>query len=221
MLEKNNLQTIEINGQIVQYRLPEGDGPHPVVLLLHGWTGDENTMWIFGSHLPSDALLIAPRAPHTAKQGGFSWRIFERDQPSPTIEDFRPAVNALRVLIAAWPESLPGNFDNLHLVGFSQGAAVAHTFAILHPEHIRAIAGIAGFVPDDAVDFLSVNRLSGKSIFISHGTQDSLIIVERAREAILLLQGAGAAVTYCEADVGHKLSRDCFQSMEVFFREHQ
>ncbi len=204
----------------MQYRLPEGDGPHPVVVLLHGWTGDETTMWIFGSRLPDDALLIAPRAPYLAKQGGFSWRNYEPGQPRPTIDDFCPAVDALIDLIAAWPKSLPGNFDDLRMVGFSQGAALVYSFVIQYPERVRAFASLAGFVPHGALEFLSPNHLHGNSIFISHGTQDSLIAVDRARDAVRILQEAGAAVTYCEADVGHKLSRDCFRSMETFFREH-
>ena len=35
-----------------------------VMLLLHGWTGDENSMWAFARDLPASAWLIAPRAPH-------------------------------------------------------------------------------------------------------------------------------------------------------------
>jgi len=220
VLEKIKLQTIQINGWVVRYRLPKGDQPHPIVLLLHGWTGDENTMWVFGSHLPEDAILIAPRAPHPASQGGFSWRIFEPGQPRPTIEDFRPAVDALMALITAWPLSLQANYDDLRIVGFSQGAALAYTFTILHPERVRACASVAGFIPQGAAELLHANSLDGKQVFISHGASDKIVSVERAREAYQLLKGAGADVTYCESDVGHKLSIDCFRGLEVFFHSH-
>jgi hypothetical protein len=42
-------------------REPEDTGPHPVMALIHGWTGDE-FMWIFANRLPKDQLLIAPAA---------------------------------------------------------------------------------------------------------------------------------------------------------------
>jgi len=179
--EKIKLQTIQIDDWVLRCRLPIDDAPHPIILLLHGWTGDENTMWVFAPHLPADVILIAPRAPHPASQGGYSWRIFEPGQPRPTIDDFRPAADALMALITAWPLSFPGISDDLRLIGFSQGAALAFTFAILHPERVRACASLAGFIPQ-------------------------------------LLQGAGADITYCEADVGHKLSLDCFRGLDVFFR---
>ena len=66
-------RTIEINDWVLRVREPEGDGPHPVVLLIHGWTGDENSMWIFASRLPEHYLLIALRGLHEAPIGVYSW----------------------------------------------------------------------------------------------------------------------------------------------------
>ncbi len=62
-------------------------------------------------------------------------------------------------------------------------------------------------------------RFSGKPIFISHGRQDELIPVEQARRAATLLREAGAQVTYCESDAGHKVSKECLKEMEIFLGE--
>jgi hypothetical protein len=35
---------------------------------------------------------------------------------------------------------------------------------------------------------------------------------------VALLEKAGATVTYCEEDVGHKLSAGCFRGLESYFR---
>ncbi len=59
--------------------------------------------------------------------------------------------------------------------------------------------------------------LAGKSCFMAHGTQDELVPVARARQARQTLLEAGAKVTYCEDDVGHKLSASCFRGMGKFF----
>jgi predicted esterase len=52
---------------------------------------------------------------------------------------------------------------------------------------------------------------------MAHGTQDALVPVARARQARQILLEAGAQVTYCEDDVGHKLSASCFRGLETFF----
>ena len=54
-------------------------------------------------------------------------------------------------------------------------------------------------------------------MFLAHGAFDEIVPVGRAREAVKLLGQAGAQVTYCEDDVGHKLSLSCFQSLQTFF----
>ena len=43
------------------YRLRRGQPHGPVLILLHGLSGDENVMWIFDHTLPREATVIAPR----------------------------------------------------------------------------------------------------------------------------------------------------------------
>ncbi len=210
-------ETLTIKDWKLRIRQPEGDAVPPVILLLHGWTGDENAMWIFASKLPEHYLLIAPRAPHTEPRGGYSWHP-SREKGWPALDDFRPAVSALLELMAEWPATVPADFSNLRLAGFSQGAALTYSFALLHPERVRGLAALAGFLPDGAAAFLMGDSLQGKPIYISHGSKDELVPVARARQAVQLLDAAGADVAYCESDVGHKLSADCFKGMEMFFQ---
>ncbi len=212
-------KTIEIDDWVLRIRKPEGDGPHPVVLLLHGWTGDENSMWIFASRLPSHYLLIAPRGLHESPIGGYSWYPM-KDRSWSTMDDFRPAVVKLSELIDDWPtpEAPAADFNDLRLAGFSQGAALTYAFALIHPERVRAIAGLAGFLPEAASLSVHGNVLEGMPVYISHGTQDKHVPVDRARQAVQFLSKVGAEVIYCESDAGHKLSADCFRGMEVFYR---
>jgi predicted esterase len=58
--------------------------------------------------------------------------------------------------------------------------------------------------------------LQGKNVFLAHGTQDSLVPVDRARQAAATLQEAGADVILCEDEVGHKLSASCFRNLQDF-----
>ncbi|MBC8331372.1 MAG: dienelactone hydrolase family protein [Anaerolineae bacterium] len=212
-----NTETLITGKWTLRIRRPEGAAIPPVILLLHGWTGDENAMWIFASKLPEHYLLIAPRAPHIEPRGGYSWHP-PGEKGWPSLDDFRPAVDALLELLAEWPASVPADFSNLRLAGFSQGAALAYSFALLHTERVRALAALAGFLPDGAATFLDGESMRGKPIYISHGSKDELVPVARARQAVQLLDAAGADVAYCESDVGHKLSADCFRGMEMFFQ---
>jgi phospholipase/carboxylesterase len=185
--------------------------------MLHGWTGDENSMWVFASRLPKGALLIAPRGLYSTMGPGYSWHP-EISKPWPWLNDFMPAVEAIFDTISS--KNIPdGDFSELHIFGFSQGAALAYSMAITHPERVASLVGLSGFLPDGVSTWLSNDRLKGLPVFIAHGTADELVPIERARISIDLLEKAGASVTYCEDAVGHKLSTKCFRGLEAFYNK--
>jgi phospholipase/carboxylesterase len=61
--------------------------------------------------------------------------------------------------------------------------------------------------------------LEGKPFFVAHGTRDETVNVERARASIAILEQAGAIVTYCEDEVGHKVSANCLRALREFFTD--
>jgi phospholipase/carboxylesterase len=193
---------------------------HPArfLLLLHGWTGDENSMWLFARNLPADLWIAAPRAPYTAPEGGYSWRPL---QPGtwglPSLSDLRPAAEALLRLVDEVSASVGVDASQFDVAGFSQGGALTNTLALLYPQRIRRAAVLAGFMPGGVDDLLARRVLQGKPFFVAHGAQDNLVPLERARQSVELLEQAGAQVIFCQADVGHKVSADCLRSLESFF----
>lgn len=209
-------ETLEIDGRIVSQSVPQGPMPHPIMLMLHGWTGDENAMWIFAQRLPKNALIIAPRGFYETSWGGYGWHK-QISRKWPIMEDFKPAIETLLEILT--PGNFPlADFSQLNVVGFSQGAALAYALGLFHPDQVKSMAGLSGFLPEDAPESIENQPLHGKKIFVTHGTQDELVPVERARNSVLILSQAGATVTYCEDEVGHKLSVTCFQGLQNFFK---
>ena len=102
-------------------------------------------------------------------------------------------------------------------MGFSQGAALVSAMALMHPERINRIGLLAGFVPAGAEALADTRPLSGTDVFVAHGTSDEMVKIEFARRSVRLLQEAGANVTYCEDEVGHKLSVKCLRALQAFF----
>jgi len=214
-----NDATMSINNWVIHVQRPDGSGPFPVLLMLHGWTGDENSMGIFSQNLLKNALMIAPRGLYKTKTIGYSWHP-DISKPWPWISDFMPSAEALMSKISGnnFPD---GDFSDFHIIGFSQGAALAYTIAILYPNTIASLAVLSGFLPDGAFAMLNPDRLKGLPVFIAHGTDDDMVPIERARAGVGLIQRAGANVIYCEDNVGHKLSTKCFRALEAFYRKEK
>jgi phospholipase/carboxylesterase len=193
---------------------PGSGGDARVMLLLHGWTGDENSMWAFARDLPASAWLIAPRAPHLAASG-YSWRAMGSGWPS--YDDLRPSAPLLLDLVDRWSIANAVDSREVDLLGFSQGAAMCVTFALAYPARVRRIGILAGFAPPGAEKLASDRPLEGKQVLVAHGSQDQIVRPEYARLTVEFLKACGAEVTYCESDTGHKLGAECRDALAAFF----
>jgi phospholipase/carboxylesterase len=185
-----------------------------VFLMLHGWTGDENSMWAFARDLPVSDWLLAPRAPF-ATASGYSWRA--RHEGWPTYEDLRPSAARLIDLLERWGIANGVDATEVDLIGFSQGAAMCVTFALAYPARVRRMAILAGFAPPGCEQFIGSRPLEGKRVFAAHGTRDQAVKVEYAQRSVQLLEACGARVSYCESDTGHKVGADCRRMLADFF----
>jgi phospholipase/carboxylesterase len=202
-------------------RIRKTDHPSPrLLLMLHGFTGDENSMWVFARDLPSHYWIVAPRAPHVTEPSGYSWRpLHAGTYGRPSLEQLRPAAEALIRLVDAYQLSAKIDARVFDLMGFSQGAAMSNLLAFLYPERIRKTGILAGFVPSGLDELVVQRPLAGKPFFVAHGTKDEMVPVERARASIEILEQAGAQVTYCEDEVGHKVSVTCLRALKDFLGE--
>lgn len=190
------------------------------MLLIHGLTGDENSMWVFAHNLPAEFLLVSPRAPHAAQmeQGGYSWRAAASEaEDHLSLEQLRASAEALIRLVDDYSASVGVEARTFDAMGFSQGAALCSVLAFLHPQRIRKVGMLAGFVPEGLEERVSQRPLEGNLFFVAHGTRDATVPVERARASIKILEQAGAQVTYCEDNVGHKVSATCLRALKEFF----
>jgi predicted esterase len=91
--------------------------------------------------------------------------------------------------------------------------------AFLYPQRIRKTGILAGFVPGGLEELVSERPLKDKPFFVAHGTKDEMVPINRARASIKILEEAGANVTYCEDEVGHKLSITCLRALKNFFAD--
>ncbi len=205
----------KIGDLIVRQRVPEGPGPYKILLLLHGWTGDENSMWIFTPRFPKNYLVISPRGTTSTPLGGFGWQEAEVNG-WPTVDDFQPAIAAIMKLL----NSINSNgieTDSIDLMGFSQGAALAYSITLRYPDRINKLAGLSGFLPEGFESEIERKSLNRKKIFVAHGRFDEMVPVSKARHVVHELKAAGAEVVYCEEDIGHKLSSGCFRGLVEYF----
>lgn len=175
-------------------------------------------MWVFARGLPSQYWMIAPRAPLSDGKSGYTWRAQpQSDFGKPSLDQLRPPAEALIKLVDAYQAEVGIETSDFDVMGFSQGAVMSNVLAFLYPHRIRKVGILAGFIPSGLEELTPNRPLEGKEFFVAHGTKDETVTIDRARASIQMLEDAGARVTYCEDEVGHKVSVKCLSALKNFF----
>jgi phospholipase/carboxylesterase len=223
---QSNTQLITFNKWTLRVRPASAANPR-LLVLVHGLTGDENSMWVFVRNFSEDYWIIAPRAPYVSqlRDGGYSW--WPRSSASSDSEDetkgklslgdLRSTADGLLFMIDAFSKENNIQANRFDLVGFSQGGILANVFALLHPERIDQVGILSGFIPSIAESLLEGRSLYNKRFFVAHGRSDEKVKIGLARRSVELLEKAGAEVTFCEDEVGHKVSAHCLRALEEFY----
>jgi len=184
-------------------------------VLLHGWTGDEFSMDVFLRAIPPVYRVLSPRGPYPALDKGYSW-ISYTPGIQPPFSEFQATSSKLLSLLNRLSalHNLPNT--KITVIGFSQGAAMALAFALTFPDRVERAACLSGYLPQSGLPSPEETDLSGLAIFIAHGMRDKIVPVENAIKAATWLESAGAQVSICQADVGHRLHSKCFSKLKEF-----
>ena len=215
-----SVNIIQQAGLIHRVQQPEGDGPFPTVVMLHGRAGTEDVMWVFANTMPSNWLLVAPRGIRIDPDGGYDWRPRGQDE-WPPLAAFDEAVTAVTRFIHALPDLYNADPAQIYLMGFSQGAATSYATAMQQPGLVQGIAGLVGFVPGDCGEMVETAVLQDLPIFMAVGTQDTTVPYEQSQQCGNTLRNAGAALTYGEYDTGHKLSGQGIRDLREWWKKRE
>ena len=191
---------------------------YPAIIAIHGRGTNENDLVpLVGSLSLPNVLLVSPRAPFPYPYGGFAWYDLAHEGiPEPNT--FRTSIDMLRKFVAEVKQGYPVDSKRLLLLGFSQGTVMAYATALLDPTSFLGVAALSGYIPHRSGLPLNLTNLNGFPVFISHGSDDSIIPTRFGRESAELLKRAGATVTYREYPMGHEVTEDTMRDLSEWLR---
>lgn len=195
--------------------IPAQTADAPTLLLLHGTGGDEHDLLDLGRTLYPQAALLSPRG--QVLENGMP-RFFRRLAEGVfDLDDLRRRTHDLAAFVAAANEAYHFDPRQVIAVGYSNGANIAASLLLLHPD---MLAGAVLFhvmvpiVPEELPD------LRGVPVFMGAGQFDPLIPPPQTEQLALLLEQAGADVTLHWEPASHALNHSEVQAATAWLRAH-
>jgi len=179
---------------------PGASATSPLVVLVHGRAGTREVMWSFDRCIPKSASIVAFEAFLPDRVGGFSWWDFEA--PGSKREAIAAAAKTLSCALERFIEFEGLAPSSIVALGFSQGAVLLSSAMLSGDVSLVGLGILAGLVPQPEGP---THILGRPQVFVAHGTEDSVITIERARQSAAFLRDLGLDVTLVEDEVGHKV----------------
>ncbi len=215
------MQAREIEGNSLAYILVEPDDydenqEYPTVVLLHGFGASMRDLAGLAPAIDrSGYLYLFPNAPIQMQIGpgvsGYAWT------PSGQSGGEDAATRAEELLVGFFDEAMERHSiaeGGMVMGGFSQGGMMTYRFGLRRPEMFAGLVILSGRVPspDALSENLPVHR--DQPIFVAHGTQDTMIGVNDARQSRDFLTSERYSPQYHEYQMAHEINQQVISDMK-------
>jgi phospholipase/carboxylesterase len=203
---------------------PQGPGPHPTLLTLHGWGANALDLLGLAPYVcGGQFLVLCPQGPIQVPLGGtavgYGWyplnegRMFD-------LRSILAAREELRAFLVEAQHQYPIDSKKLAVLGFSQGGVMAYTLGLGEPERFAALAALSSWLPKDLLAALPDEPATEQlPVLVQHGSNDQLVDIGRARQSVETLRDLRIPVTYREYDMGHELNARSLGDLSAWLQE--
>ena len=171
--------------------------PKKIVVLCHGYGGDGKDISVLAINwqrfLP-DAIFLSPNAPEicSINPQGYQWFDLESEKDEIILEKSLIAEFKLNTFLDQVLDNFNLTAKDLALVGFSQGCMIAIQVGLKKSEQINCLIGYSGKIINQT--HLSQNINSKPSIFLMHGSNDTIVVPTHLLESKEFLKKHGLKV---------------------------
>jgi len=171
--------------------------PQQVIVLCHGYGGDGkdiSTLAINWQRFLPETIFLCPNAPEICKVNpqGYQWFDLSSDKEELILEKSLIAEEKLNTFLDQVLDDFQLKFNNLALVGFSQGCMLNIQIALKKKEQINCLVGYSGKIINQK--HLSDNINSKPKIFLMHGENDTIVPPTHLLEAKEYLNKCGLKI---------------------------
>ena len=195
----------------------QGD-KQPAIFLLHGLGSDEKDLVQLVDSFSSQCHIFSLQGP-IQHRPGYAFYTFAEEEGKPERHIFDKVLKGIESFITQAVQEFNLDEQQLYVVGFNQGAAMAQSLAMVMGNALRGTAALSGYLPEFAALEYSKKSMDASKMFISHGEYDYDFPFEWAEHAVRFFNDYGTKVTFKSYPVGHGVSPENLQDLIAFLAE--
>ena len=159
-----------------------------------------------------DTKWVFPQAPYKSDKSGYTWFDGNDETGWKYIDSFKIINSLIQDLV-----DQGFKYDEIFLLGFSQGACLAMEWIIRQPFSIGGVIPIAGFIKyKDRFKIDATLESKGTQILLIHGDKDEIIHPEESEKAMKLFQSLGYNVNLHILSAEHKIPLNANNLIQQF-----
>lgn len=181
----------------------------PLLVLLHGYGDNVDNFFNVGSPFDARLLVVGIKAPQDYGNNRNGW--YSIDFSTPELKGKIDEAELARSQILATIDELlikhSVNSKQVYLLGFSQGTIMSLNIALTSPEKIKGALLFSGkLMKDLKTPIADKTALANLQIFLTHGTQDEVLLIGEGRNINEQLKKLGIKdLTYSEFEGPHTI----------------
>ena len=196
----------------MEYIYHAGAQNAPVLVMLHGTGGDEQSMLPLAQALDPNATYLSFRG--DVNEFG-ALRFFKRKAEGVyDVEDLHQRGQAMAERIEALSQELGFKLEDVVLVGFSNGANISINLLLEHSKLFKKGILMAPLYPLDVDN----KDLTETSVFVSTGQADPIASPEDGKYVVHLFERDGAKVEHHWV-MGHQITMDLVEKAKVWLQK--
>ncbi|MDI2587157.1 esterase [Psychrobacillus sp. NEAU-3TGS] len=200
-----------------KHTAPVETGKQPGIFLLHGMGSSEEDLPQLVRSFEESHHIFSLRGPIVYNPGYAFFTIAEVGKPDRDV--FDKVLTFIQSFIHEAIEEYDLDPNDITLLGFSQGAILVQSLALVMGNSINRVVALSGYIPAFVKEEYSKRPIDHLNIFISHGDYDYVIPSQWGAESKDYFEALGANVTFKTYGDGHGVTPENHQDLLTFLKD--
>lgn len=189
---------------------------YPVIYALHGIGYNEQFMVNLLKDLQNEAIIIGIRGDLPFEKGYAYYYL--KGYGIPERDLFFTSIAKIMEFIEYTVHTYPIDPEQKYFIGFSQGAILSSSLALVLGESVKGIVPMNGYIPDFLSEVYTLKSIGHLSVFLCQGLNDPIFPLKIGQESYSYFREHANSVKYSIYPAAHEITDNTVEDVTAWLR---